>query len=86
LAARREDVVPELTRALAGQSPPEVVRRTEGLLTALRNSTPPDRRRELRGPWTLELVGILVAENVLTELTKGDPEAQLTREAKAARS
>ncbi|AWM38225.1 ECF RNA polymerase sigma factor SigE [Gemmata obscuriglobus] len=83
LAARGEDVEPDLEKALADVSP-EAVRRVQALLTALRNSPPPDRRRELRGMWVLELIGTPAAQKVLTSISQGDPGARLTREAKAA--
>jgi WD40 repeat protein len=82
LALWGEDVEPELRAALAGQPSPEAVRRIERLLAALIVSPPPERCRELRGVWVLELIGTPGAEQVLTGLAKGDPDARLTREAK----
>ena len=44
----------------------------------------PERRRELRGVWVLELAGTPAADKVLAGLMKGEPGARLTREAKSA--
>jgi hypothetical protein len=86
LAEGGEDVESALLKARAGQPSPEVARRIEALLAALGNAPPPDRRRELRGVWVLELIGTSAAEKILVELATGDPDARLTCEAKAARS
>jgi hypothetical protein len=84
LAAWGEGVEFELERALKDNTDAEVARRIPKLLTALRNAPPPDRLRELRAVWALELSGTPAVGRVLTELSKGAPDARLTREAKAA--
>jgi hypothetical protein len=78
-----EDVESELRKALDGSDSPEVGRRIESLLESLRHSPHPDRLRELRGVWTLSIIGTPAAADMLAALAKGNPEAQLTREAKA---
>ncbi len=79
-----EDIEQELEKEIVGNLSPEAVRRITSILTALGNSPPPPRRQELRGVWVLELIGTPGAISVLTEIAKGDPDARLTREAKAA--
>src|SRR5262249_4872785 len=84
LAQLGEDAEPELQQALKNNASPEAGQRLQQLLTALRNSPPPDRRRELRAVWALERIGTPAADKVLGDLAKGAPNARLTREAKAA--
>ncbi|HJZ56606.1 MAG TPA: sigma-70 family RNA polymerase sigma factor [Gemmataceae bacterium] len=84
LAALGEDIEPELRRALAGEPSAEVARRIERLLSAALDTPPPERRRELRAVWALELMGTPGARQVLDGLARGDPDARLTREAKTA--
>jgi WD40 repeat protein len=85
LAEWGEDVEWELVQALKDKPTPEAARRLQELLTALRNAPPPpDRRRELRAVWAVELIGTPAANKVLMELAKGHSDARLTREARAA--
>jgi WD40 repeat protein len=79
-----EDIEDELQKALANNPSPEALLRIKEILTAILKSPPPGRRRELRGVWVLELAGTPEAKVVLAGLAKGDPDAQLTREAKEA--
>ncbi|QJX00492.1 sigma-70 family RNA polymerase sigma factor [Frigoriglobus tundricola] len=84
LAGWGDDIERELERALKDQPDPEVARRVQTLLDALRNSPPPDRRRELRAVWALELSSTPTATKVVLGVAKGHPDARLTREAQAA--
>jgi RNA polymerase sigma factor (sigma-70 family) len=74
-----------LRRALAEKPSLEVRRQITGLLENLRGPiTRPESLRALRGVAVLEDIGSTQAQQVLTTLAKGDPEARLTREAKAS--
>ena len=76
---------PAAQKAFESHPSPEVRRRAEQLLQKLRGPiTSPEMLRVSRSMMVLEQIGAPEAEAVLKELAKGDPEARLTREAKAA--
>jgi WD domain, G-beta repeat len=77
---------PALKKAAAGQLSTEARKRVEELLEAVRpNQTPsPQILQGLRAVEALERVGDREAQEVLTVLAKGAPEAALTQDAKAA--
>lgn len=79
-----EDIAEELQKGLVGNPSPEAVRRLTSILKSVVNSPPPARLQILRGVWVLELIGTPAAKDVLMGIAKGDPNARLTREAKAA--
>jgi predicted NACHT family NTPase len=71
---------PGLREALQGSPSLEVRRRLEGLLDRLAK----EQLREVRALEVLEYLGTPEAQQLLTRLAEGAPEARLTREAKAA--
>jgi hypothetical protein len=73
-------------REVVAKSPSaEARRRAEGVLQELANGvTPPRELRALRAVEVLEWIATKEARAHLIELTKGAPEARLTREAAAA--
>ena len=73
-----------LRKALAGRPSAEVRHRAEGLLETLSAGVAPSTLRAIRAVAVLEYVGTPDAREVLEYMTKGAPEARLTREAKAA--
>ena len=79
-----EQVEPALRRVLEGKPSPEARRRVEALLTGPRRVRSPEGLRGLRAVQALECVGTAEARRVLEGLSRGAPEARLTREAKAA--
>jgi RNA polymerase sigma factor (sigma-70 family) len=85
LAELGEQAEPALRQALAGQPTLEARQRLEQLVEKLAGPvTSPDRLRTLRALEVLEHIGTSEARQVLEGLTKGMPEARLTREAKAS--
>jgi WD40 repeat protein len=85
LAELGKTAAPALTAALKGQSSPEKKKRVEDLLEALK-ATGPGREmvRPTRGMELLERLGSAEARGVLEELAKGNPDAPVTRQAKAS--
>jgi RNA polymerase sigma factor (sigma-70 family) len=80
-----EGVVPALRKALENKPSAELRRRAEQLIDKLTSSTPSGHRLQaLRAVEVLEWIGCAEARPLLAELAKGLPEAQQTREAKAA--
>jgi WD40 repeat protein len=79
-----EQVEPALRRVLEGKPSPEARRRVEALLTGPRRVRSLEGLRGLRAVQALECVGTAEARRVLEGLSRGAPEARLTREAKAA--
>jgi hypothetical protein len=76
---------PVLRRVLEGKPAPEVRRRAEELLEEIAGRAySPEWGRTQRALEVLELAGTPEAREVLEALTRGTPEARLTREAKAA--
>ncbi|HKI33738.1 MAG TPA: PQQ-binding-like beta-propeller repeat protein [Gemmataceae bacterium] len=76
---------PALRGALRGKPSAELRQRVEALLAKLvGRRMAPDELRESRALEVLELIGTPAAREVLTVLAKGEQEARLTREAKAA--
>jgi RNA polymerase sigma factor (sigma-70 family) len=75
----------ELRQAQAAKPSPEVARRLEALLAAVRVVRSPEVARPLRAVAVLEAVGTPEAQEVLEALAKGAPEARLTQDAKASR-
>jgi WD40 repeat protein len=74
-----------LRRALAEKPSPELRRQITSLLESLRGTVPPrGLLRALRGVAVLEDIGSAGARQVLATLAQGEPEARLTREAKAS--
>jgi RNA polymerase sigma factor (sigma-70 family) len=73
-----------LRKILAGQPSPELRRRAEALLEQLDPAHSSERLRELRAVEVLEHVGSPAARAVLEALSKGAPDARLTRDARAA--
>jgi hypothetical protein len=78
-----EQAEPALRRALEGKPSPEARRRVEALLAGPRRVRSPEGLRGLRAVQALECVGTADARRVLEGLSRGAPEARLTREAKA---
>jgi WD40 repeat protein len=80
-----EAAEPALRRALAGAPSLEVSRRAEGLLSTLERRPPsPERLRALRALQVLEQIGTPEAVQLLANFATGEPDALLTREAKAS--
>jgi hypothetical protein len=74
-----------LRKALQGRPSPEVRRRVETLLAKLEGPvTAPERLREARAVAVLEHIATPEAVHALERLSRGAPEARLTREAEAA--
>jgi hypothetical protein len=72
-------------REVVAKSPSaEARRRAQGLLREMESVTPPDELRALRAVEVLEWIATPAARAHLLELTKGAPDARLTREASAA--
>jgi dipeptidyl aminopeptidase/acylaminoacyl peptidase len=85
LAAMDRAADPLLRTALAKNPPAEVQQRLQRILDPLRGNGPgPEQLRLLRSIQVLEEIGTVQARGVLQNLAKGIPEADLTREAKAA--
>ena len=85
LARLGEAVVTQLREALAGKISEEARKRLEKLLkTADGPFLAGNRLREVRAVTALEYAGTIDATKFLQQLTKGGPDARLTREAKAA--
>jgi hypothetical protein len=82
-----ETAEPGLKKTLASEPSPEARRRIEKVLEKLKNDRlhpPADRMRLVRAVEVLEMIGSAEARQVLTDLARGAPEAQLTLEAKTA--
>jgi RNA polymerase sigma factor (sigma-70 family) len=73
-----------LRKALESDSPLEVRRRVEGLLSKLVLTRSPGRMRLFRAVETLEFLGTPEARRLLERLAGGAPGALLTREARAS--
>jgi RNA polymerase sigma factor (sigma-70 family) len=74
-----------LREVAAKSASAEARRRAEGLLKEMANAiTPPGELRGLRAAEVLERIGTTEARTLLRKLTKGSPEARLTRDATAA--
>jgi hypothetical protein len=84
LAELGEQTEPLLEAALKAKPTLEQRRRIEQLLSAIPMVQPPERLRGSRAIEVLEHVGTPEAQDVLTTLGKGAPEARVTREAKAS--
>jgi WD40 repeat protein len=77
---------PALKRLLNGRPSAEVRRRAEGLLARLKEwSLSPEDRQALRALAALERIGSGDARRLIEQLAEGQPDALLTREARAAR-
>jgi sugar lactone lactonase YvrE len=68
----------------AATESPEAARRADEVLTAVRSPVGAARLLALRSVEALERAGAPSARELLRELSKGDPDAELTREATAA--
>ena len=80
-----EPAAPALRKAKDRPASVEVARRIEDLLKLLQDGiVSPDRLRQLRALEVLERIGNPDAKKLLQSLTRGVPEAALTREAAAA--
>ena len=80
-----EAAEPALRKALAGNPSPEVRQRVEDLLAKRdRGATAPQQVEGVRAVEVLEHIGTPEARQVLKELGNGNPDALLTREARAA--
>jgi hypothetical protein len=80
-----ERIAPALDKALAANPPLEARRRLEALVQKIKQrQLPADTVRALRAVEVLETIGTPEARSLLENLTKGAPEAMLTREAKTA--
>jgi WD40 repeat protein len=86
LASLRERAVPSLRRALENAAASaEVRRRVRSLLEEVEEAPPlPESVREARALEVLERIGTPAACGVLEALTRGDPDAPLTRRAREA--
>lgn len=85
LAELKELAEPALRRTLANDPPLEVRRRIEQLLEKLDKRAPPtDWLRAVRAVAVLEYIGNAEARKILEDLSKGEPEARQTQDAKAA--
>lgn len=73
-----------LRQALAGNPSAEVRRSLERILENLATAGAPERLRGVRAVEVLERIGSVEARGVLETLSRGLPEARLTREALAA--
>lgn len=80
-----DDAEPALRKVLAGKPSLEQRLRIQRLLQVIESAPSPTRLRELRAVEVLERIGSVEAQQMLKLLAEGDPQAQLTREAKAAR-
>lgn len=79
-----DDAEPALRKVLAGKPSLEQRLRVQRLLQVIGSAPSPERLRELRAVEVLERIGSIEAQQVLKMLAQGDPQAQLTHEAKAA--
>jgi hypothetical protein len=80
-----EQVAAALERFLAGRLPLEARRRAEQILEKVRDLPRyPDQLRELRALEALEWMAGDSARRLMETLSKGAPDARLTREARAA--
>jgi hypothetical protein len=80
-----EQAEPALRRALETSPSPETRRRLRQLLEALDDQPPPPPMlRTIRALQVLKGIGKPAACRVIEDLTRGIPEARLTREAKAS--
>src|SRR5262249_21947350 len=85
IARAGELVEPALRRSLETTTDVEVRRRLNDLLDRIpRPETRPEQLRALRAIEVLEYLNDVEARRLLAELTKGDPAALLTREAKGS--
>jgi RNA polymerase sigma factor (sigma-70 family) len=84
LAELGEQTEPLLEAVLKAKPTLEQRRRIEQLLSAIPMLQPPEQLRGSRAIEVLEHVGTPDAQDVLTTLGKGAPEARVTREAKAS--
>lgn len=85
LQALGELAEPALRRVLAGRPSLEVNRSIDALLELLHGGAPsPERLRTWRVLELLEIIGTTAARQLLEPLARGDPDARLTGEAKAA--
>src|SRR5207247_1923282 len=81
LKALGEMVEMPIRQFLAGNPSLEAARRAEQILDALiRPPTSPERLQQLRAVEVLEKIGSTGARAILRHLTKGPPEAPLTRD------
>src|SRR5262249_16809073 len=81
LEAVGESARPALMRALAGKPSAEARRRLEQLVAGLDG---PTRRRAVRSVEVLERIGTAPAREILERLARGEKEARLTEEVRAA--
>ncbi|MBI3407297.1 MAG: WD40 repeat domain-containing protein [Planctomycetes bacterium] len=86
LAPFGEDIESELRKALEGKPTLETQRRLEKLLEAALHSRSPEKRRDLRAVWVLQLINATAAKGLLRTIANGAQHARLTREAAAALS
>jgi WD40 repeat protein len=84
LQCAADTAVPALRRALAASPSPEVRRRIDDLLHASMLVTSPEALRTLRGLEALEQIGTPAARDVLRDMSRGEPDARATREARMA--
>ena len=85
LRGYREQAAPALRKALQGTPSAELSRQARQLLADLDGPiTDPERLRQLRAVEVLERLGTPAAKELLESLAKGDPNARLTRDAKAS--
>jgi hypothetical protein len=79
-----DDAEPALRKILAGKPSAEQRLRVEQLLQEIDAARSSDRLRDLRAVEVLEWLDTADAQQVLKTLASGDPQARLTREAKAS--
>jgi len=79
-----EAAEPALRRALENRPGPEMRQRVEQLLGYLKPAATPERLRLVRAVEVLERIATPAAVELISDLSKGVPEALLTQEAKAA--
>jgi hypothetical protein len=84
LEGRAADAEPALLRALARGPSAEVRRRIEALLELPRGAPPSEGLRPLRAVQVLERAASAEARQVLRDLARGEPDAPVTVEARAA--
>ncbi len=86
LAALGELAIPALRRVQSGRPSLEVRKRVEGLLAKWeeKRPSPAERLRPLRAIEVLQSIDTAEARQFLEALTRGAPQARLTREAKAS--
>jgi hypothetical protein len=78
------DAEPALLRALARGPSAEVRRRIQALLELPRGAPPPEGLRQLRAVQVLERAASAEARQLLGDLARGEPDAPVTVEARAA--